>query len=89
MAMSHSKSSYCCRCNRAITSKSFFAVLLWAKDESVLHDIVKVGKMPSGAVAIHLGGDRECKMEVSGFHGKILKKLELPLSCDTVFLNSL
>lgn len=76
----------CWRCGGGITENSVFAVEIWRQDERIRHDVVFANKLHGDSVAVHMGGDRECRREVSGYHGKILKWLDLPMSCDTSFL---
>lgn len=79
----------CWRCDQGISSNSFFAVDLRLNIERLGYDIVKASALHRDSIALHMLGDRECTREVSGFHGKILKKLDLPMSCDTSFLDDL
>ena len=79
----------CGRCGSAITDRSAYAIRIWSDDDSVRHDTVMSKNLTRDSVAIHMGGDRECRRELSGFHGKILKNLDLPVSCDTSVLDRL
>lgn len=79
----------CWRCNYAINGNSFFAAKLWALDEHLTYDIVRASELSRDDIAVHMSGDRECAKEVSGYHGKILKRLDLSMSCDTSFLDKL
>ena len=58
-------------------------------DGRIFHDTVFVRDLGRDDVAIHMGGDRECRKELSGFHGKILKYFDFDMSCDTSFLDKL
>jgi hypothetical protein len=78
----------CWRCNQGISSDSFFAVQLWPEYERLNYDIVMANKLHRDDLAVHMNGDRECTKEVSGYHGKILKRLDLSMSCDTAFLDT-
>ena len=79
----------CGRCGSFISDRSVFAVALSNQGNSLGHDIIRAKNLKKGSIAIHMGGDRECRREQSGFHGKILKSLGLPMSCDTSFLERL
>jgi hypothetical protein len=79
----------CWRCGSYISDRSAYAVLIRRRDDGLFTDIVMSKNLTKGDVAIHMGGDRECRKELSGFHGKILKKLELPTGCDTSKLERL
>jgi len=81
--------SKCCRCGGWISDRSAYAVSLCGAEGRLTYDVVRVENLTRDDVAIHMGGDRECRRELSGFHGKILKSLDLPLSCDTSFLERL
>lgn len=68
------------------------AVRLWAEkhdDSRLYYDIVMANSLGRDDIAVHMTGDRECAKEVSGFHGKILKKCDLTMSCETSFLDSI
>ena len=88
---SHFKTYYtrCWRCGAGINEDSIFAVYLWPEYGRLNHDIVMAKTLGDSSVALHMSGDRKCVKEVSGFHGKILKRLDLPMSCDTAFLDTL
>jgi len=79
----------CWRCEQGISSDSVFAVRLWPQDGRVGHDIVRCLDLGKDDMAMHMLGDRACTREVSGFHGKILKRMDLPMSVDTSFLDDL
>lgn len=82
----------CWRCNQGISERSAMAVHLWAMtddDSRLYYDIVMANSLGRDDIALHMTGDRECTKEVSGFHGKILKRCDLPMSCDTSFLDSI
>ena len=89
--MSHSELEprRCPRCSKLITSKSTFAVALWAEDEKLLYDVVFAKNTPKNGVLMHMNADRECGSEISGYVGKLLRRLELPADCDTSFLDRL
>lgn len=77
----------CWRCNHPIDGDSAFAVRLWVLDDGRLtHDVVAARQIHRDDVAVHMGGDRKCGKEISGYHGKILEWFDLPLSTDTSFL---
>jgi hypothetical protein len=79
----------CWRCQSHISDRSAYAVLVLRRDDVLFTDIIMSKNLSRNDVAIHMGGDRECRRELSGFHGKILKKLELPTGCDTSILERL
>lgn len=79
----------CWKCDKSISSNSMFAIQLWLKDDILCHDTVRSKMLQSDSMAMHMSGDRECAKEVSGFHGRILKRLDLPISYNTEFLDSL
>lgn len=79
----------CCRCGSFISDRSAYAALIRSRHDKLFIDIVMSKNLSRDDVAIHMGGDRECRREQSGFHGKILKTLGLPLSCDTSKLERL
>jgi hypothetical protein len=79
----------CWRCGSFISDRSAYAVSIRSRYDKLFTDIVMSKNLERDEVAIHMGGDRECRKELSGFHGKILKKLELPAGCDTSKLERL
>ena len=86
--MSHSEQEprRCPRCGKLLTSKSAYAMLLWADKGKLLYDVISTKNTPSYGVMMHLTGDRQCGSELSGYVGKLLRRLELPMECDTSFL---
>lgn len=68
---------------------SAFAVHLWAKDDRLVCDIISAKNTPETGILMHMGADRECAREVSGYVGKLLKRLDLDSDCDTSGLGSL
>jgi hypothetical protein len=77
----------CWRCNGPIDGESVFAVRLWADKHGVLaYDVERARDLDRDDVAVHMGGDRKCGKPISGYHGKILEKFDLPMSTDTEFL---
>lgn len=72
-----------------ITSKSAFAIRLWADEGQLLYDVVLAKNTPENGILMHMLADRECGSEISGYVGKLLKRLELTDGCDTSFLDSL
>ena len=66
-----------------------FAVLMWSEHGEVRYDVVFAKSLNRESVAVHMGGDRKCSKEISGYHGKILQWFDLPLSTDTSFLERL
>jgi hypothetical protein len=89
--MSHSdlEPRRCPRCSKLITSKSAFAISLWADDGRLLYDVVFTKNTPKNGVLMHMNADRECGSEISGYVGKLLRRLDLPADCDTSFLDRL
>jgi hypothetical protein len=89
--MSHSdlEPRRCPRCSKLITSKSVLAISLWAEDGKLLYDVVFAKNTPKNGVLMHMNSDRQCGSEISGYVGKLLRRLELPLDCDTSFLDRL
>jgi len=79
----------CWRCGSFISDRSAYAVIVSSGDDRLDTDVVMSKNLSRNDVVIHMGGDRECRKELSGFHGKILKKLDLPISCDTSILERL
>ena len=80
----------CWRCNQGISERSALAARVWAEkgdNQHLYYDIVMANSLGGDDIAVHMTGDRECVKEVSGFHGKILERLDLPVSCDTSFLD--
>jgi len=89
--MSHSEVEprRCPRCSKFVTSKTAFAVHLWTDGDRLLYDVVSAKNTPTTGMLMHLTGDRQCGSEVSGYVGKLLKRLGLTLDCDTSFLDGL
>ena len=79
----------CPRCGGIVGPKSALAIHLWAHGGQLLYDVVFVKNTHENGVLMHTSADRECKGEISGYIGKLLRKLELPDSCDTSHVNSL
>ena len=78
----------CPRCGGVVSAKSAFAVHVWAEGGQLLYDVVSTKNNHGRGVLMHMSADRECKSEISGYIGKLLRKLELPLDCDTSSLDS-
>lgn len=78
----------CPRCDGVVTAKSAFAVHIWADGGQLLYDVVSTKNNHEKGVLMHMSADRECKVVVSGYLGKLLRKLELPMDCDTSALDS-
>lgn len=72
-----------------ITSKSKFAIHLWADGGRLIYDVVLTKNTPENGVLMHMNADRQCGSEISGYVGKLLRRLELPDGCDTSFLDRL
>jgi len=89
--MSHSdlEPRRCPRCGKLVTSKSAYAMLLWPDGGKLLYDVISTKNTPSHGVMMHLTGDRQCGSEVSGYVGKLLRRLGLTLDCDTSFLDGM
>jgi hypothetical protein len=66
-----------------VTARSVFAVHIWAEGSQLLYDVVLTKNSHEKGVLMHMSADRECKGEISGYLGKLLRKLELPEDCDT------
>jgi len=78
----------CPRCGCVVTAKSAFAVHVWADGGQLLYDVVSTKNSHERGVLMHMSADRECKAEVSGYLGKLLRSLGLPMDCDTSPLDS-
>jgi hypothetical protein len=87
--MCPSESKRCQRCGRIIGGGSAFAILLWAEGESLLYDVVFAQNTPKNSTLMHMSADRECRGEISGYVGKLLRNLGLPETCDTSSLDTL
>lgn len=84
-----SLSRKCARCGRDIRAESTaFAVHLWAADERLLYDVVFAKNPPENGMLMHMSADRQCKGEISGYVGKLLRELGLPDTCDTSVIES-
>lgn len=79
----------CQRCGRKIGSNSAFCVLLWVAGERLLYDVVFAINAPKNGTLMHMSADRECRGEISGYVGKLLRNLSLPDTYDTSFLETL
>lgn len=78
----------CPRCGGVVTAKSAFAVHIWEEGGQLLYDVVSTKNNHFGGVLMHMSADRECKGEISGYLGKLLRSIGLPLDCDTSALDS-
>jgi len=79
----------CPRCSGVVTAQSFFAIHVWAKDGQLYCDTVVTRQDYCHGFLMHLSADRECKGEISGYIGKLLKNLDLPATTNTTKLVSL
>jgi hypothetical protein len=68
---------------------SAFAVHVWAEGEELLYDVVFVKNTHENGALMHMSADRQCNGEVSGYIGKLLRKLGLSNDCDTSELDRL
>jgi hypothetical protein len=79
----------CPRCGRRVTVESAIAVHVWADGEELLYDVVFTKNTHVKGLLMHMSADRKCDGEISGYIGKMLKKLGLSLDVDTSVLDSL
>ena len=79
----------CQRCGGQVDDSSAFAVVLRADGGRLVCDIILSRNVLKDDVVMHLSADRECEGKVSGYLGKMLKTLGLPITCDTSEIESL
>lgn len=79
----------CPRCGGHVNWESAFAVHVWAEGEELIYDVVFVKNTHENGMLMHMSADRQCKGEISGYIGKLLKKLGLGNDCDTSELDRL
>lgn len=79
----------CPRCGGIVWTGSAFAVHVWAEGEELLYDVVFAKNTHTKGVLMHMSADRQCKGEISGYLGKLLRKLALSIECDTSELERL
>lgn len=79
----------CLRCGNVVTAKSFFAVHFWSDEEKLFSDIVFTKDVIKKGFIMHTPADRECKGVISGYIGKLLLSLNLPLNYNTSKLHNI
>jgi hypothetical protein len=88
--MSHSEANRVCpRCGGRVDGRSAFAVHVWAEDDRLLYDVVFSKNTSVSGFMMHMSADRQCKGEISGYIGKLLRNLGLSIDCDTSELERL
>jgi len=83
MSPSDQATRMCPRCGGVVTAKSAFAIHVWAEGKQLLYDVVFTKNNHEKGVLMHMSADRECKGEISGYMGKLLRRLELSDGTDT------
>jgi len=89
MSPSEQADRTCPRCGRRVTDDSAFAVHVWADGEELLYDVVFTKNTHVKGLLMHMSADRKCDGEISGYIGKMLKKLGLSLDVDASHLDNL
>ena len=77
----------CPRCGVLVGKKSVFAIHVWVENDRLSHDVVFAKDTPKNGFLMHMSADRECAGEISGYVGKLLKNLGLPVSYDISKMN--